>query len=63
MELTCCHLQCDKPAEFQIFGSQLEDDTLACESHVGELLGSNVDDTLSAWTVTYLGTVNKDTND
>jgi len=40
----CCVPECEKDAEFAIFGvyGSPDDDTYACKAHVGELLGTPV---------------------
>lgn len=38
----CCHMDCDKDAEFSIHGSSghFEDVTESCVNHIGALLGT-----------------------
>ncbi len=40
----CCFVGCERNAEFQIWGEHPypDNDTLACEEHVGSLLGTPV---------------------
>lgn len=41
--IVCCHLECDKNAEWSIFdeGLPVDNDTHACTEHVGELLSGD----------------------
>ena len=56
--LPCCDLWCMDPAEFEINGGSghFEDNTHACEAHVGSLLGTSdwLDQENREWIVTPL---------
>ncbi len=56
--LPCCDLWCMNPAEFEITGGSghFEDNTHACETHVGSLLGTPewLDQENREWIITPL---------
>lgn len=58
MELVCCHIPCDTPAEYEIIntspGADPYDVTHACVLHVGDLLGSINDAPCISWDVSVL---------
>lgn len=53
--MKCCFIPCDAEADYEVYGESgdLDDNTLACEAHIGALLGTPMHLTREnrSWTV------------